>query len=92
MAKKGFGYRQWTLIKQRAVTLSCFAFVDDTDLIHSVQDPSIPTQQVLAEAQQALTTWEGLIRASSGAGGSIMVATLCSKGAMMVAGTAGTIS
>ena len=55
------------MIKQRAVTLSCFAFVDDTDLIHSVQDPTIPTQQLLAEAQQALATWEGLIRASGGA-------------------------
>ena len=36
MKKHGFGYRQWTVIKQHAVTLPCFAFVDDTDLIHSV--------------------------------------------------------
>ena len=66
MTKMGFGYKQWTLIKKWVVTISCFAFVDDTDLIHSVQDPTVPLHQVIAEAQQALATWEGLIRALGG--------------------------
>ena len=51
-----------------------FAFVDDTDLIHSANYPdpiyhkrSTTINKVRAEAQQALDLWEGLIRATGGA-------------------------
>ena len=43
MKDEGFGMREWTLICQRAVEIICFAFVDDTDLIHVNHDRSIPT-------------------------------------------------
>jgi hypothetical protein len=67
MKDQGFGYAVWSLIRQRAITLVCFAFVDDTDLIHANQDRSVPTQQVLTQAQEALNLWEGLLRATGGA-------------------------
>ena len=67
MKKHGIGYKEWTLIKQRAITITCFAFVDDTDLIHVNNDPDVTTDQLLVEAQEALTTWEGLLRATGGA-------------------------
>ncbi len=63
----GFGYSQWTIIKQRAITITCFAFVDDTDLIHSNNDPEVSTPQLIEEAQQALNMWEGLLIATGGA-------------------------
>ena len=39
MKKEGFGFEAWSLIRQRALAITCFAFVDDTDLIHSNNDP-----------------------------------------------------
>ena len=51
---QGYGYKEWTLIRQRAVTITCFAFVDDTDLIHATTDPAKSTETLISEAQQAL--------------------------------------
>jgi exonuclease III len=67
MKKQGFGHSSWSLIRRRALTLVCFAFVDDTDIIHSHPDRSIPTSQVIEQAQKALTLWENLLRATGGA-------------------------
>ena len=67
MKKAGFGYKQWSVIRKRATTIVCFAFVDDTDLIHANDDPEVSTDELIDEAQVALATWEGLIRASGGA-------------------------
>jgi hypothetical protein len=35
MQDQGFGYNAWLLIRQRAIAIVSFAFVDDTDLIHA---------------------------------------------------------
>ena len=67
MRKAGFGFSDWTLIRDRAFTITCFAFVDDTDLIHANNDPTVSTAQLIQEAQEALNLWEGLLRASGGA-------------------------
>jgi hypothetical protein len=66
MKAAGFGYSTWSAISHRAIELVCFAFVDDTDLVHSVSDPTTPTSTLIHQAQEALRTWEGLIRASGG--------------------------
>ena len=66
LKKAGYGYHDWTLIRQRALSITCFAFVDDTDLIHVNNDPNVTTPQLIQEAQQALDTWEGLLRATGG--------------------------
>ena len=64
---QGYGYKEWTLIRQRAVTITCFAFVDNTDLIHATTDPAKSTETLISEAQQALNLWEGLLQATGGA-------------------------
>jgi hypothetical protein len=46
MRDEGFGYEVWTLIRQRAIAIVGFAFVDDTDLIHANHDRKVPTQQL----------------------------------------------
>jgi hypothetical protein len=66
MKKAGFGYKEWSLIRKRAIELTCFAFVDDTDIFHVSKDPNATTAELIAEAQEALTLWEGLIRATGG--------------------------
>lgn len=67
MRAQGFGYSQWSVISKRAITLTCFAFVDDTDLIHANDSPNVSTDDLIAEAQEALWTWEGLLKATGGA-------------------------
>jgi hypothetical protein len=66
MKKAGFGYKEWSLIRKRVIELTCFAFVDDTDIFHVSKDPNATTAELIAEAQEALTLWEGLIRATGG--------------------------
>jgi hypothetical protein len=67
MRDEGYGYSTWSLIRNRAITVVCFAFVDDTDLIHATQDPKVSTLQMLKDAQEALTLWEGLLQGTGGA-------------------------
>ncbi|MGL5936571.1 MAG: endonuclease/exonuclease/phosphatase family protein [Cetobacterium sp.] len=67
MKDEGFGYKVWTLIRQRAVEIVGFAFVDDTDLIHAAHDRKTPTQRTLQEAQAALSLWENMLHATGGA-------------------------
>jgi hypothetical protein len=67
MRDEGYDYSTWSLIRQRAITVVCFAFVDDTDLIHLAQDPEVSMQQMLTDAQDPLTLWEGLLQGTGGA-------------------------
>jgi hypothetical protein len=67
MRDQGFGYAVWTLIQQRAIAIVGFAFMEDTDLIHTDHDRKKLTQQLLVEAQEALALWEGLLHATGGA-------------------------
>ena len=66
MRAEGFGFEAWSLIKQRALAITCFASVDDTDLIHCNNDPQVSTQDLIKEAQEALFLWEDLIRVTGG--------------------------
>ena len=67
MKSEGFGYEAWAPISQRAMTLVCFGFVDDTDLILNSSDPTATAEDLICDAQLALSTWEGLISATGGA-------------------------
>jgi hypothetical protein len=49
------------------MSIVCFDFVNNTDLIHAPRSPDTPTNQILQEAQEALTLWEGLFTAMGGA-------------------------
>lgn len=66
MHQAGFGYHDWSLIRDRAISLCCFAFVDDTDIVHVNNDPLVSTEALIAEAQEALDLWAGLLRATGG--------------------------
>ena len=67
MKQAGFGYNVWTVIRQRAIAITCFAFVDDTTLIHTPSDPNMSTADFLVQAQEALDLWEGLLQSTGGA-------------------------
>ena len=67
MKEAGFGYKQWSVIKQKAIDIVCFAFVDDTDLIHANDSPDVSTEQLRQEAQQGLDLWSNLLHATGGA-------------------------
>ena len=55
------------MISQQALSLVCFGFIDDTDLILNSTDPDISCQDLIASAQEALDTWERLINVTGGA-------------------------
>jgi hypothetical protein len=62
---QGLGAKFESALSRVATVLVGFAFVDDTDLITS--KPRISLESVLERIQNALTAWEGGIRASGGA-------------------------
>ena len=47
------------------VVITCFAFIDDTDVIHSRTNTT--SKQIGQEMQNIMDTWEGGIRATGGA-------------------------
>ena len=67
MRSKGFGLTLLTALSWEALVIAGFAFVDDTDLIHSARHPNTSSEQVLQESQEALDTWEGSLRDTGGA-------------------------
>jgi len=67
MKSEGYGYEAWGPISQRAMTLVCFGFVDDTDLILNNDAPGVTSADLIDEAQLELSTWEGLLSATGGA-------------------------
>jgi len=61
MKTEGYGYTDVSAISKHAMTLVCFAFVDDTNLVHSTFDPSVTSTELFDEVQAALLTWESLL-------------------------------
>jgi hypothetical protein len=62
---QGFGAQFHSALTRLSTTLVGFAFVDDTDLVTS--GPRIGLDEVVQRIQNALTAWEGGIRATGGA-------------------------
>ena len=67
MRQKGYGLSILSTLSFSALVMAGFAFVDDTDIIHSANDPHTCPFEVLQQAQTALNTWEGILRATGGA-------------------------
>ncbi len=63
----GFGFRSTTPISGTSYRFACYTFVDDTDTVHSIEDPSATYPEVVQEMQNAINTWEGGLRATGGA-------------------------
>jgi len=67
MKGEGHGCEAWAPIRQRAMTPVCFGLVDDTDLILNNDATGVTSADLIVEAQLELSTWEGVISATSGA-------------------------
>jgi hypothetical protein len=66
MKDEGFGFMYKTSIEGKQLHCMGYSFVDDTDIIQSIQPGE--TFQVLAmRVQDDMDTWEGGLRATGGA-------------------------
>jgi hypothetical protein len=41
------------------MTFVCYAFVDDTDFVHTAQDVNTKGEDILTQMQQVIDYWEG---------------------------------
>jgi hypothetical protein len=67
MRAAGFGAFFLSALSVMLITFVCYAFVDDTDLVHTAKDVHTSGEVVMKEMQEAIDMWEGGIRASGGA-------------------------
>ena len=66
MTTAGFGFHHWNAIQKETVDFACFAYVDDTDLVHSKGERTT-SPEFIEEVQQAINLWEGGLRVTGGA-------------------------
>jgi hypothetical protein len=55
------------MTSKKLISFVCYAFVDDTDLVHTAKDDLTRGPKVLEEMQQAIDHWEGGLKATGGA-------------------------
>ena len=60
METKGFSFSILLALSLSDLAITAFAFVDDTDIVHSAPDPYCDSSDTLKETQEDLTTWEGI--------------------------------
>jgi hypothetical protein len=66
----GFGFKVRTVISGNNFSFVCYTFVDDSDVVHSMNETTNTTsteKELVTEMQQVVDTWEGGLRASGGA-------------------------
>ena len=63
----GFGAWLVSALTATIIYFVCYAFVDDTDLVHTSRDNQFHGERTIHEAQTALNYWEGGLRATGGA-------------------------
>ena len=67
MRDKNFGSKFRTAVSNELLHLAGYAFVDDTDLIQSVDEDVSSFLQICEKMQSALDNWAGALRATGGA-------------------------
>ena len=67
MREEGFGTHFSTSLTGDRVNFVGYAFVDDTDLVHTAKDMQTSGLQVALEMQEGLDLWEGGLKATGGA-------------------------
>jgi hypothetical protein len=67
MATHVHGFNILSALTGSLVSFVCYAFVDDTDVIHSAVSTDTPGEEVIDEMQGVLDRWGGLLRATGGA-------------------------
>ena len=67
MATHGHGFNILSAMSLSLVSFVCYAFVDDTDVIHSASSTAVAGEEVIEEMQVILDRWGGVLRATGGA-------------------------
>ena len=67
MRVTGFRATFLTAISVSLVAFICYAFVDDTDVVHMAQDVHTLGEEILKQTQTVINHWEGGLRATGGA-------------------------
>ena len=67
MQRHGHSISLLTPLTLTSLYLVCFAFVDDTDVVHGGSNESTTGEEVLPVMQEVVDQWEGSIRATGGA-------------------------
>ena len=62
-----FGLQITTCLSAVLISFLCYAFVDDTDLVHTGPTVDTPGADILKDMQRFVTHWEGGLRATGGA-------------------------
>jgi hypothetical protein len=67
MSTAGHGFHIISAITATLVTMVCYAFVDDTDVVQSACNVIQPGEEVVPQMQSSVDRWEGGLRATGGA-------------------------
>jgi hypothetical protein len=67
MATQGHGFNMLSTILGLLVSIVCYAFVDDTNIIHAAASTSVKGEEVIGQMQEILDRWGGLLQATGGA-------------------------
>ena len=67
LRQEGYGAFFEASISGGKLTFVGYAFVDDTDLVTKLENKNASYREVAESMQEALTAWEGGIRATGGA-------------------------
>ena len=67
MLHAGFGLTATSALSCFLVVVTCFAFVDNTDVIHAASDVDTPALRILPWIQACVDTWAGGVSATGGA-------------------------
>ena len=67
MRVAGFGATFFSAMSVTLIAFVCYAFVDDTDVVHTAQDVFTTGKTIMVEMQTVIDHWEGGLRATGGA-------------------------
>jgi hypothetical protein len=67
MRRHGHGISIISPLTFIAIYVVCFAFVDDTDVVHGGKDVNTPGEEILTDMQSVVDRWEGSVQATGGA-------------------------
>jgi hypothetical protein len=64
MAMNGHGFNILSALTGSLVSIICYAFVDNTDIIHSATSTAVKGEDVIGQMQEVLDCWGGLLCAT----------------------------
>ena len=67
MVTAGHGVNLLSAMSGTLISFICYAFVDDTDVVHAGSDVYTSGEDVMREMQVVVDRWEGGLRATGGA-------------------------